>query len=116
MSKKWIGVDFDATLAEYHQDTGLPPPGKPIPKMVNRVKKWLADGKDVRIMTARMNPINHAPGVLEEQRTLLGLWCIEHLGQRLPLTYMKDYLMEELWDDRAIQLIPNTGERADGKE
>jgi hypothetical protein len=27
----------------------------------------------------------------------------------------KDYAMHELWDDRAVQVIPNTGVRADGK-
>lgn len=116
MSRKWIGVDFDATLAEYHVETGLPPPGKPIPKMVERVKKWLGEGKEVKIMTARMSPLNHAPDVLKEQTLLLERWCLKHLGRILPLTYMKDYLMVELWDDRAIQLIPNTGERVDGKE
>ena len=28
----------------------------------------------------------------------------------------KDYGMVELWDDRAVQVKPNTGERVDGKE
>lgn len=112
-NRGWIGVDFDGTLATYYGG-GLAPLGEPIPKMVARVIKWLNEGKDVRIMTARMNPINHDPVVLSGQRHLLEQWCLKHFGQVLPLTYMKDYLMVELWDDRAVQVIPNTGERADG--
>lgn len=26
-----------------------------------------------------------------------------------------DFAMVELWDDRCVQVIPNTGKRADGK-
>jgi len=32
------------------------------------------------------------------------------------ITHAKDHKMIELWDDRVVQVIPNTGERADGKE
>ena len=37
-------------------------------------------------------------------------WCLKHLGQKLAVTNVKDYNMLELWDDRAVQVIPNTGE------
>jgi hypothetical protein len=43
----------------------------------------------------------------------IGDWCEEHIGVRLPITCTKDYGMVELWDDRAVQVIPNTGDRAD---
>lgn len=47
MNGGWIGVDLDGTLAEYHGwDDGRI--GAPIPKMVQRVKQWLAEGKEVR--------------------------------------------------------------------
>ena len=54
MSKKqWIGVDLDGTLAEVGRDN-LGEIGKPITKMMSRVKKWLEDGEyEVRIFTAR---------------------------------------------------------------
>lgn len=39
-------------------------------------------------------------------------WCLEHIGIVLPVTNVKDYGMIELWDDRAVQVIPNTGEPA----
>ena len=53
----WIGVDLDGTLAEYHgwHDDGRI--GKPILPMVARVKKWLAEGKEVRIVTERVWPL-----------------------------------------------------------
>jgi len=49
----WIGVDFDCTLAEYHGWNGGEL-GPPIPAMVERVKAWLAEGREVRIFTARV--------------------------------------------------------------
>jgi hypothetical protein len=36
-------------------------------------------------------------------------WTQKHLGQRLRVTCSKDIMMIELWDDRAIQVIANTG-------
>ena len=36
-------------------------------------------------------------------------WCREHVGVSLPVTCVKDVHMIELWDDRAVQLITNTG-------
>ena len=32
-------------------------------------------------------------------------------GQVLPVTNVKDLAMAELWDDRCIQVVANTGER-----
>lgn len=110
----WIGVDLDGTLAEYHGWVGATHIGKPIPKMVERVKQWLAAGQDVRIFTARVN--GESPGRAEEVGPIfvaISDWCLEHLGTRLPITYKKDFGMIELWDDRCVQVIPNTGERAD---
>jgi hypothetical protein len=50
----WIGVDLDGTLAQYGKWAGIYYIGKPIPLMMARVKKWLAQGKDIRIFTARV--------------------------------------------------------------
>jgi hypothetical protein len=97
----WIGVDFDGTLVE----DGT---GRPIMKMVERVRQWLAEGKNVRIFTAR---VAFPQMDLSEVRQ----FCEYHFGQVLPITNQKDYDMIELWDDRAVQVIKNTGERADGK-
>jgi hypothetical protein len=111
----WIGVDLDGTLAEYHGWIPGGGIGKPIRAMVERVKKWLAEGKDVRIFTARVFAAE-ASGFEHGQHILAKIedWCLEHLGVILPITCTKDMAMIELWDDRAVQVIPNTGKRADG--
>ena len=41
----------------------------------------------------------------------------ESLGMgRMEVTAEKDMGMLELWDDRAVGVIPNTGARMDGKD
>lgn len=102
----WIGVDLDGTIAEYHGWVGGV--GAPIPLMVERVKRWIANGVEVRIFTARVSGPN-----AEEQRILIENWCAEHIGQIVPVTHCKDYNMIQLWDDRAIQVEPNTGKGYD---
>ncbi|MGD0238350.1 MAG: hypothetical protein ABSC55_27925 [Syntrophorhabdales bacterium] len=49
----WIGVDLDGTLAEYHGWIGIHHIGKAITPMVERVKRWIGEGKKVKIFTAR---------------------------------------------------------------
>ena len=107
----WIGVDLDGTLVRSDGKwRGVHHIGEPIIPMVRRVREWLASGQEVRIMTARVcnNDDDGARSYIED-------WCVKYLGQKLAVTNEKDYDMIELWDDRAIQVIPNTGERADRK-
>ena len=103
----WIGVDLDGTLAEYDSWKGAQDIGKPIEAMCWRVRKWLSEGKDVRIFTAR--------ACVPELIPVVEAWCLEQFGKELPVTNVKDFGMIELWDDRAIQVIANKGKRADGK-
>lgn len=110
----WIGVDLDGTLAEWHGwKVSGGRIGPPISKMVERVKRWLAEGRDVRIFTARVGSTHDAAEVTLE-RHKVGNWCLENIGTVLAITCVKDAHMIELWDDRAVQVIKNTGERADG--
>ena len=104
----WIGVDLDGTLAEYHNWEGIEHIGKPIPCMVNRVKQWLADGKEVRIFTARVS-LQQDLVMLEKARNAINAWCRLYIGQELPITCTKDWHMIELWDDRCVQVDLNTG-------
>lgn len=107
----WIGVDLDGTLAHYDGWVSETHIGEPVPKMVERVKAWLAAGVCVCIVTARVSGEDRDPCEIAD---VIAAWCLEHIGQVLPITNKKDYGMVELWDDRAVQVIPNTGERADG--
>lgn len=116
----WIGVDLDGTLAEYPGTYGVPHGiGKPVPRMVSRVKAWLREGREVRIVTARAaGPFVDITGKdIGYDAAVKGVqdWCLEHIGQVLPVTCQKDYSMIELWDDRAVQVVPNKGESIDEK-
>lgn len=111
----WIGVDLDGTLAHYDGWKGVDHIGAPIAPMVERVRLWLKQGKAVKIFTARM----HGHGVpifleggstkIADVVTPIEQWCEKYLGQKLPVTNVKDFGMTELWDDRAVQVVSNTG-------
>lgn len=104
----WIGVGLDGTLAEYHGWTGGDI-GKPIEKMVERVKKLRDQGTLIKIMTARIAPpIEHTD--LLEMREKIDDWTFEVFGQSLPITCSKDFGMIDLYDDRCTQVETNTGE------
>lgn len=115
----WIGVDLDGTLAFYDHWRSYDHIGEPLAPMVERVKGWLAQKIDVRIFTARMLwPPNRVEfcrvtGVRftgKDVARIVGDWSEKHIGVRLPVTCVKDVGMIELWDDRAIQVVPNTGQ------
>lgn len=126
MTGGWIGVDLDGTLAQYNGDVSIV--GDPIEPMADRVRQWLKEGKDVRIVTARVAHLWFTPSRAEsqynagptlmvyhptelevehyrfsvEQKAIIERWCEHHLGKKLPVTAVKDYAMIELWDDRAV--------------
>lgn len=107
----WIGVDLDGTLAEYHGWRGIEYIGNPVRPMVERIKLWLAEGKTVKVFTARVSK----PGKDGEMaREFVENWCERHLGVRLEVTNIKDFGMVELWDDRAIQVRINEGHAVSG--
>lgn len=129
-NKGWIGVDFDGTLADYSRGWVAPDHcGAPVPDMLERVKFWLGEGYDVRIFTARIWPLFDAPvGIpVQSLHTLPGIsptekivesraavdairaWCREHLGRELRITNVKDLAMVELYDDRCVQVLADTG-------
>jgi hypothetical protein len=111
----WIGVDLDATLAHYTGWTGDERHiGEPIPLMAERVRRWLKDGIEVRIFTARVNP-TVPPRDITTVTSAIQDYTEKHFGTRLKVTCQKDYAMVALWDDRCIQVEPNTGRRMDGE-
>lgn len=139
----WYGVDLDGTLAiDICQSPGdVLAIGDPIRNTVELVKSLLAEGKQVRIFTARVGPASSEecyfallnlpddfthpalppkpPGRIPNrkhqeyfflyQHALIEDWCARHLGVVLPITATKDFHMRVLYDDRAIQVISNTG-------
>lgn len=110
-SQGWIGVDLDGTLAHYDHWRGPDHIGAPIVPMLDRVKAWLAEGRDVRVFTARVSHdgTEERRQQVHEARAAIHRWCVNHLGKVLYVTNIKDYEMLELWDDRAVQVEPNTG-------
>ena len=72
---------------------------------MERVNVWLEGGFTVKIFTARVSG-EHA----EEERTHIKHWLAKHGLPDLEITCIKDHDMLELYDDRAIQVIKNTGQ------
>lgn len=108
MSEKgWIGVDLDGTLAHYEGWKGIEHIGAPIAPMVDRVKRWIEEGREVRIFTARVATDDEAERAMVLSR--IDAWCDKHIGHPLQVTNVKDFGMVELWDDRAVQVTTNTG-------
>ncbi len=111
--RSWIGFDLDGTLA-YGEEGRYHPAkiGQPVPKMVELVKKYIAEGRDVKIFTARVSGGGSIIRLIEVFRTRYHIrkWCKEHIGQSLPIVCVKDYRMHLLYDDRARQVTTDTGE------
>lgn len=106
MTQGWIGLDLDGTLAYYDEWRGIEHIGEPIPAMLERVKRWIKEGKEVRIFTARVSRNYPEVGTV---RYHIVNWCLEHIGVSLVITNQKDFNMIELWDDRVVQVQKNTG-------
>ena len=128
ITKGWIGVDLDGTLAEYTGWVNETHIGPPVPAMLTRVKDWLAEGKTVKIFTARayryqeylnlavdreaeedITPRRKAYLAYHHVREAIHAWCVANGLPRLEITCCKDYGMIELWDDRCVQVAFNTG-------
>lgn len=95
---QWIGVDLDGTLAVhdgvYKGDNHI---GAPIEPMVAKVRQWLEDGMEVRILTAR------------KPHPAIRRFCQAQFGKVLKITSSKDPGMIALYDDRAVSVERNTG-------
>jgi len=94
----WIGVDLDGTMAV---DDGIKDEnhvGEPIEPMVRQVRKWLMEGRDVRIFTAR------------RPHPVIRKFSKDNFGKILPITNIKDHNMQAMVDDRAVAIKRNEGE------
>ena len=97
----WIGVDLDGTLAHYDGWKGPDHIGDPVPAMLTRVRGWISGGREVRIFTARASVPEQIPPIQE----WLNKWGLGGLQ----ITNVKDFGMVELWDDRCVRVVPNSG-------
>lgn len=131
--KGWYGFDLDGTLAKYDKWEGIDHIGEPVKPMVDLIKRMHAEGKVVKILTARVAPKekpeikpnpyleNHLtigspddmPWVVHAEawtaREFIQDWCYRVLGFVPEIVYQKDHLMLELYDDRVKQVTPNKG-------
>ena len=115
-----ILVDLDGTLAHYvsgnYRAVHI---GAPIPEMVDRVKRWLTEGREVRIFTARAwfdreSLLTKQGAVARGYEALeacmaIDKWCETNLGQRLRITFEKTPAADAIFDDRAWHVGHNTG-------
>ena len=97
-----IAVDLDGTLAEYNGWRGNNIIGAPIAAMFFRVQRWIDEGEEVVIFTARADN----PGDV----VFVKRWLKYHGLPELDVTNIKRKDFEEIWDDRAVRIERNTGE------
>lgn len=102
MTSKWVGFDFDGTIAV----DDFPNEGKPVDSILNICKHLLNSGVECRIVTARAHPNN--PDYWEQIQKVKA-WCIKYLGEPLTVTCEKDINMALLFDDRAVAVESSTG-------
>lgn len=94
-------VDLDRTLAKYDGWKGAEYIGEPIKPMLEMVKKWLREGKIVKIFTARANRPENIHYVDE--------WLNDNGIGGLEITNIKGEDLFCIFDDRCVQVEPNTG-------
>jgi hypothetical protein len=127
----WYGWDFDRTLVKYDRWRGADHYGENIQAAVDALIQHLDKGDNVKIFTARIHPIlsvslysqmSVASGtstgeflVGQEAVRAVQRWCMSNLGHPLEITCVKDARCIAIYDDIAIQVVPNEGRRADGQ-
>lgn len=102
---KWIGVDLDGTLAQYHGNMGKRI-GEPIAPMLEMVMALLASNIEVRIFTARASDANQLPAIKG--------WLNRHGLGHCAVTNVKDFDCHLIVDDRAARAIWNQGQHCQG--
>lgn len=108
-----IAVDFDGTLAQYDGWQGIGVYGPPVPRMLARVKEWVAAGIPVVIFTARVSGMWE--GSITErldcthEYNCIRKWLVANGLPELEVTAVKHKYFTEFWDDRAVGVFPNTG-------
>jgi len=101
----WVGCDLDGCLAFDTPGPYSPERiGPPIPAMLERLQQLIRDGQRVKIFTARATVPQNIPYVKE--------WLQRQGLPDLEVTNVKDFACLYFFDDRAIEVIANTGRLA----
>jgi histidinol phosphatase-like enzyme len=102
--KAHIALDLDGTLAYYdgYKNGEI---GKPIPKMLEQLKSWLAKGYKVSIFTARLSHTGEAA----KQTALIEKFLEENGLPKLNITCTKMYYFTHFVDDKAYHAEKNKG-------
>jgi hypothetical protein len=110
-TNRLIGIDFDETLAHYETYKGPAEVGPPIPEMVEQVKQAMANGDQFVIFTARTANDGTYDDILASTQATLAIadWCQKVFGMLLPISHQKSRHFDEIWDDRARQVVGNEG-------
>lgn len=131
-ARGWYGFDLDGTLAVYDGWKGIGHIGAPVAPMVALVRELHRRGEVVKVLTARVSPRpepetvpnpyweNHwcvqdpvtqtwAMKTPWTAREVIQEWCYRNIGFVPEITHEKDYAMLYLFDDRCVQVEPNTG-------
>ena len=104
VDNQWVGCDLDGTLAYAEDFHGEEVIGEPIPAMVERLKDHLRANELVKIFTARAS----SPAAIQEIKA----WLQKAGLPDLEVTNVKDHLMKLCYDDKAVQVVKNTGRLA----
>ena len=98
-------IDLDGTTAMYSGWKGKKTPiGAPIPKMVEKIKGFLAAGDKVVIFTARAKTSTDVQEVKK--------WLKDNDLPDFEVTNVKRPEFSDIIDDKAIEVVANTGETA----
>lgn len=103
--KRIIAVDLDGTLVHYDGWKGIHNIGPVIPEIANAMEAAQREGAEVHLFTARVSD----PDDAAEAHAIINDWATKNGFTFASITAVKHKFFTEFWDDRAIQVIPNSG-------
>lgn len=108
----YFWVDLNGTLCHHEKgalvfdEAGNFLIGKPINKMVRRVRRWLSEGMEVRIMSGS---VGLGGDKAASAQKAIREWCREHFGRELKVTATITPRCIGIFNDKAHEVIRNTG-------
>lgn len=109
-NREWFGFDLDGTLARKESGMDTDRIGAVISgDAAVRLKKLYDEGRDVRIVTARVSSV-HSRRHRNYQDNMIKHWIFKNFGiWDVPVQAEKEPGMVALYDDRACMVEYNTG-------